>query len=322
MILQGSPSHLPISNRKVALICLKLNSCAKKKTNTETKFKKKCHFGSKNDGIWPKNDEPLTGSYLLTHFQSKSWTNWSETKFWHKEKTSIERKIFKKYHFAGRNDVSWPKKDDSTKESFPLTYFQSKSCTNLPEIEPLTESYLLTYFQSKSCTNLCELEFWRQKKNAEHRNGNFQKKKAILKAETIEFSGKMMNLRWSLGSWPISTWKALQIFAQKEKSTLKWQFSKKCHFRGRNDGIWPKNDEALIKCNLLTHFQSKSCTTLSESEFWSKKKTSTEIKIFKKYHFVGRNDASWPKNDDSTTESFPSTDFQSKSCTNLPETEF
>ena len=29
----------------------------------------------------------------------------------------------------------WPKNDDSSKESFPLTYFQSKSCTNLPETE-------------------------------------------------------------------------------------------------------------------------------------------------------------------------------------------
>ena len=31
MILQGSPSHWPISDRKVALICLKQNSGAKKK---------------------------------------------------------------------------------------------------------------------------------------------------------------------------------------------------------------------------------------------------------------------------------------------------
>ena len=33
MILQGSPSHWPISNRKVALICLKLNSGVKKKND-------------------------------------------------------------------------------------------------------------------------------------------------------------------------------------------------------------------------------------------------------------------------------------------------
>ena len=41
MNLQGSPSHWPISNRKVALICLKLNSGTKSKTSTETKILKK-----------------------------------------------------------------------------------------------------------------------------------------------------------------------------------------------------------------------------------------------------------------------------------------
>ena len=90
------------------------------------------------------------------------------------------------------NDRIWPKNDDSPGESFPLTYFQSKSCTNLPQTEfwkkcrvggrndgiwpkndqPVTESYLLTHFQSKSCTNLSETEFWPKKKN-EHRNENF-----------------------------------------------------------------------------------------------------------------------------------------------------
>ena len=41
MILQGSPSHWPISNRKVALIFLKLNSGNNNKTSTETKILKK-----------------------------------------------------------------------------------------------------------------------------------------------------------------------------------------------------------------------------------------------------------------------------------------
>ena len=41
MILQGSPSHWPISNRKVALIFLKLNSGTKNKTSTKTKILKK-----------------------------------------------------------------------------------------------------------------------------------------------------------------------------------------------------------------------------------------------------------------------------------------
>ena len=48
---------------------------------------------------------------------------------------STKRKILKKYYSTGWNDGIWPKNDDSTKESFPLTYFQSKSCTNLPETE-------------------------------------------------------------------------------------------------------------------------------------------------------------------------------------------
>ena len=84
-------------------------------------------------------------------------------------------KFWEKCHFGGRNDRIWPKND-----------------------EPLTESDLLTYFQSKSCTNLFELEFWRKKNKAEHRNGNFGKN-AISKAETTEFGEKTMNLLWSLG---------------------------------------------------------------------------------------------------------------------------
>ena len=108
----------------------------KKKTTTEMKiFFKKCRFAGLNDGIWPKNDEPLTGSYLLTHFKSKSCTNLSETKFWHKKKRAPKRKFIKKCHFEHQNDWIWLKNDDSTGESFPLTNFQSKSCTNLPQTE-------------------------------------------------------------------------------------------------------------------------------------------------------------------------------------------
>ena len=40
MILPESPSHRPISNRKVALICLKLNSGAKKKDHRNEIFEK------------------------------------------------------------------------------------------------------------------------------------------------------------------------------------------------------------------------------------------------------------------------------------------
>ena len=54
----------------------------------------------------------------------------------------------------------------------------------------------------------------------------------------------------------------------------------------------------------------------------AQKKTSTETKIFKKCNFVERNERIWLKNDDSPGESFPLTYFQSKSCTNFPQTEF
>ena len=164
MILPGSPSHWPISNRKVPLICLKLNSSAKrKKTTTETKILKTCHFGGRNDGIWPKNDEPLTESYLLTHLQSESCTNLCELEFWRKKTSRAPKwKLKKKCHFEGRNDGIWPKND-----------------------EPPSESYLLTHFQSKSCTNVSETEFWNNNKRAPKRKFL---KNAISETETIEFS--------------------------------------------------------------------------------------------------------------------------------------
>ena len=179
--------------------------------STETKMFKKCHFGDqndrislknddspgesfpltyfqskictnlpqiefcrkkKNDGIWPKNDKPLTESHLLTHFKSKSCTNLSETEFWHNKNMSTETKIFKKCNFVDRNDRIWLKNDDSPGESFPLTYFQSKSFANLPQNE-----------------------FWRKKK-IEHRNKNFVKN-AISEAETMKFGRKKMNHLWS-----------------------------------------------------------------------------------------------------------------------------
>ena len=44
-------------------------------------------------------------------------------------------KIFKKCNFGDRNYRISLKNDDSPGESFPLTYFQSKICTNLPQTE-------------------------------------------------------------------------------------------------------------------------------------------------------------------------------------------
>ena len=78
-------------------------------------------------------------------------------------------KNFLKCNFGYRNDRISLKNDDSPGESFPLTYFQSKSSTNFPQ-----------------------LEFWQQQQN-EYRNENFEKN-AMSKAETTEFGRKTMNL--------------------------------------------------------------------------------------------------------------------------------
>ena len=186
MILQGSPSHWPISNRKVALVCLKLNSGAKKKKTTETKIFKKMPFPRPKRWNLAEKDEPLTESYLFTHFQSKSCTNLSKTEFWHKKKTSTEMKNFLNCNFGNQNDRISLKNDDSPGESFPLTYFQSKSSTNFPQ-----------------------LEFWQQQQN-EYRNENFEKN-AMSKGETIEFGRKTMTLLWSPICWPISKRKVAPI---------------------------------------------------------------------------------------------------------------
>ena len=137
----------------------------------------------------------------------------------------------------------WPKNDDSSKESFPLTYFQSKSCTNLPETE------------------------------------------------------------------------------EKKRPPKQKKFQKKCHFGSRNDGIWPKNDEPLTESYLLTHSQLKSCTNLREYEFWLKK-NEYQNKNFKKilsHRLKWSNLAEkwWFYEGVLPVDLFPS-----KSCTNLPETEF
>ena len=144
---------------------------------------------------------------------------------------NAKTEIFKKCHFGDRNDRIWLKNDDSPGESFPLTNFQSKSCTNFSSNrilapkknnhrneyfrkkscfagrnegiwpkndEPLTVSYLLTHFKSKSWTNLSETEFW-------------HKKNAISETETKEFVQKMMILQGSPSHWPISNRKVALI---------------------------------------------------------------------------------------------------------------
>ena len=64
-------------------------------------FKKKGHFEGRNDGIWPKNDEPSVEYTSLTHFQLKSGTNLRESKFRHKLKRVPKQNFFKKCHFGG-----------------------------------------------------------------------------------------------------------------------------------------------------------------------------------------------------------------------------
>ena len=113
-----------------------------------------------------------------------------------------------------------------------------------------------------------------QKKKV-HRTKNFRKK-AISEAEMMEFCIKMMNILNSLAHWSVSHQKVAQI-----KQAPKWKFKKKCHFRGQNDGIWPKNDDPPVESYSLTHCQSKGCTNLWESEFRCKK-MSTKMKIFEK----------------------------------------
>ena len=95
-------------------------------------------------------------------------------------------KNFLKWNFGYRNDRISLKNDDSPGESFPLTYFQSKSSTNLPQTE-----------------------FWRQKQN-ENRNENFEKN-AMSEAEMMEFGRKMINLLRSPICWPISNRKVAPI---------------------------------------------------------------------------------------------------------------
>ena len=68
------------------------------------------------------------------------------------KKNEQRNKNFKTMPFRRPNDRIWLKNDDSPGESFPLTYFKSKSCTNLPQTE-----------------------FWRKKQN-DYRNKNFEKK--------------------------------------------------------------------------------------------------------------------------------------------------
>ena len=78
------------------------------------------------------------------------------------------------------------------------------------------ESYLLTHFQSKSCTNLSETEFWHKKWRAPKWK---ILKNAISETETIEFGWKTMILQGSPSHWPISNRKVALIFLKLNSGT-------------------------------------------------------------------------------------------------------
>ena len=123
IILQGSPSHWPISNRKVALICVKLNSGAKNKTTSETKILKKmpCRRSKRwslAEKCWTSYGVLSVDPFPIEKFHQFKWNRILAPK-----KMSTETKIFKKCHFGDRNDRISLKNDDSPAESFPLTYF-------------------------------------------------------------------------------------------------------------------------------------------------------------------------------------------------------
>ena len=93
-ILQRSPSHWPISNRKVALICLKLNSCVKKKTTTETKILKKMPFRK------PKR----------WNLAEKRWTSYGVL--------SVDPFPSEKFHYFKQNWILAQKKNEHRNEKF------------------------------------------------------------------------------------------------------------------------------------------------------------------------------------------------------------
>ena len=167
----------------------------------------------------------------------------------------------KKCHFEGRNDGIWPKNDD-----------------------PPMKSFSLTHFQSKSCTNLHEYEFW-GKKEKERQNENLVKK-CHFRGQNDGIWRKMMNLLWGSDRWPIFNRKGIQICVNlnsgaKKKWIPKQKFSKKCHFGGWNDGIWPK---------MMNFLWSPSCWPISNKKVIqicvnlnsAQHKTSNEMKIYNK----------------------------------------
>ena len=145
MFLRRSPSRWPISNRKVALSCLKLNSGDKKKNDHWNENFHKMPF--RRSKRWNLAEKRWTsyGVRSLNLFPIEKLHQFVRTWILAQKKQSRapKRKFWKKCYFEGRNDGIWRKND-----------------------EPPWESWLLTHFHFKSFTNLRESKFRRKKKRA------------------------------------------------------------------------------------------------------------------------------------------------------------
>ena len=100
MILRRSPSRWPISNQKVALICLKLNSDAKKqkkKTNTETKIFKKTAISEAETMELSRKTMNLSRSLICEPISNRKVAPICANGA--KKKPSTEMKIIKKMPF-------------------------------------------------------------------------------------------------------------------------------------------------------------------------------------------------------------------------------
>ena len=131
------------------------------------------------------------------------------------------------------------------------------------------ESFPLTYFQSKSCANLLESEFWRKKKRPPKRKFL---KKAIPKAETTEFGRNMMNILRSLTRWPFSNQKTAQIYenlnsrAKKKKEHQNENFQK----NAITEGDTMELGEKMV--HILWSLACWRFTNLRDSKFQCKRK--------------------------------------------------
>ena len=101
MNIPWSLARWPISNWKASQICVNLNSDAKKKGAKMKIFKKMPFLRPKRWNL-AKNDEHPMESCPLTHFQSKSCTNFCEYEFRLKLKQGLKQKFLNKCHFGGR----------------------------------------------------------------------------------------------------------------------------------------------------------------------------------------------------------------------------